>query len=146
MGTNPRVLPDRFLKRMAEEDRKELGKAGMTQEEAEAAYAAKAEKEMHEVFSSWLRSRGIEFIHSRMDKRPTIEEGWPDYTILHPVRRAFFGDFKVPGTGPNPEQKEVWARLCDRGFEVHVWSSVAEAIATVINRHGLEGLGMARHD
>ena len=88
------VLPDHVLRLLTPEQRKALGKAGVTASEAQAKYQRTAEKQIHEAVRRWLSLRQIPFIHSRMDKASTIQKGWPDFTILH-KGRAFCLELKV---------------------------------------------------
>jgi hypothetical protein len=41
------------------------------------------EKELHDFLESWLIYKGVEYIHSRMDTKSTIESGWEDFTCLY---------------------------------------------------------------
>ncbi len=61
------VLPESFLRCMKEEDRKSLGKAGLTASEANAKCSRRSEKELQKHIVNLLRLRGIEPIVSRMD-------------------------------------------------------------------------------
>lgn len=88
-------FPERFLKCMAKEDRAPLGKAGETIEEATARASVKLEREMHDQFAAWLRINGIPFIHARTDRKSTIQEGWPDFTVIY-QGLALCIEFKMP--------------------------------------------------
>ena len=72
------VLPESFLKCMKEEDRKALGKAGVTQAEANMKGTRRIEKELLKHIVNLLRLRGIEPIVSRTDKKTTNNVGLPD--------------------------------------------------------------------
>lgn len=39
------------------------------------------ESELHEQINSYCKAKGWGIVHSRMDKRPTIDEGLPDFII-----------------------------------------------------------------
>src|SRR5260221_4019807 len=89
-----RVISPNFLKLMSVELRRQFGKAGLTVEEALLKEITRTERGEHKIFLSWLMLKGIPRIHSRMDRRPTIEEGWPDFTVFWEGITLFF-EFKV---------------------------------------------------
>lgn len=116
MPTGP--FPESFLRRIAKPDRKQLGKAGETIEEATARASVKLEREMHDQFAAWLRINGIPFIHARTDLRSTIQKGWPDFTIIF-QGRALCIEFKMPNGKLSEAQTAcigtIWA-TGTRGF------------------------------
>lgn len=119
------ALPENFRRRLAPETRKAL--QCPTQPEADAKQERVAERKMHEQFEQWLRLNEIPYIHSRMDRKSTIREGWPDFSLFrHGV--SCFIEFKVPGKLPEPKQKECINELMHNGFPVLVAYSVALAI------------------
>lgn len=73
-------IPDNILKRMSKADRPK-GKAGLTNAELSERNAVKLERELHDQVAALLRLRGVAFCHSRMDRKSTITEGWPDFTF-----------------------------------------------------------------
>ena len=89
---------------------------------------AKLEKSMHEQFAAWLRINERFFQHFRMDKRPTVMPGWPDFQVFGEWPRTFFVEFKVPGNKPSAEQVEVMGVLSRLGFACKVCHSAEEAI------------------
>lgn len=133
MGLDPNKLPDSLLKCMPKVARKPLGKAGVTQEEADAKNAVKREKELHDQCLAYLRIKGIFCIHSRMDKRSTNQVGLPDlcFSVRSTVARSdgqFFGipcavELKLPGCHPTSEQAAVMAQMMDNGWIVRVYTS-----------------------
>lgn len=40
------------------------------------------EKELHDFLETWLIFHGVEYIHSRLDVKSTIESGWEDFTCI----------------------------------------------------------------
>jgi hypothetical protein len=119
-------LTPNLVKLMGQADRKQYGKAGLTPEEAAAKGDKRAEKEDHEGFLNYCKLKGIARIHSRMDKPPTIEEGWPDFTCFYEGKTVFF-EFKKT-TKLSKKQEEVIALLRELGFIVHVVYSLATGI------------------
>lgn len=75
------LIPDKWLRLMSAEDRKSLGKAGLTLVEVFAKEEAKSERELHKMIGNLLRQRSIEFVESRMDKRTTQKRGVPDFLM-----------------------------------------------------------------
>lgn len=121
------VLPDSVLRKMNPEDRKTLGKAGITMAEAAAQQEAKRERQLHDQIENWLRLRGITYRHDRMDKRTTCRKGWPDFSFaIH--GRATALEVKRPGEMPTEEQVECMAGLSRDGWSVAVVCSLDEAI------------------
>jgi len=102
------------------------------QEQRRAVTEHKDEAEMHDQFETWLRYHAAEFpipaVHSRMDRKSTIREGWPDFTVCWQGRVAFV-EFKMPGNKPSAEQDAVAREIVQSGMTVAVCYSVAEAIA-----------------
>jgi hypothetical protein len=125
MGLKPVTLPDSMLRAMSKPDRKALGL--ITSEEALCAQQIRQERDMHNLFTNWLRLTGVPFIHARMDKKSTIRKGWPDFTLLW-QGRALCLEFKLPGQPLDPDQVEVHAALALNGTPVQTVYSVAEAI------------------
>lgn len=76
-----KTLPDSFRRRMAKEERKELKIP--TDSEACAKAERGQEIKMHNDFYSWCRLHDVVVVHSRTDRKPTIEEGHPDFTLLY---------------------------------------------------------------
>jgi len=118
-------LPENIRRRMAPETRKALHCP--TQPEADAKQERIAERKMHEQFESWLRRNEIPYVHSRMDKKSTIREGWPDFSV-HRKGASCFIEFKVPGKVPEPEQWKCIHELMDNDFPVLVAYSYADAV------------------
>jgi hypothetical protein len=74
-------LPDHFLSKLPPEERKKLGRAGMTSEEAQASYVARSEKALQLAVSEWLRAQKYPFFSPRFDKRTTWQIGAPDFVV-----------------------------------------------------------------
>ena len=136
---SPSIPPENILKCMTPSDRAVLGKGGRTAGEAAAAGAAKLERHRHDVFSQWLNLRSIPFVHARMDRRSTIETGWPDFTLLDPKYPAFCIEFKTESGALSLDQGRVIARLEDAGIFVAVLTEAGEAIRLTQTRLNLKG-------
>ena len=124
-----KVISPNLLKWMSQSDRKQFGKAGLTPEESSAKADKRAEKEDHEGFLNYCKLKGIARIHSRMDKPPTIEEGWPDFTCFYEGKTVFF-EFKKTSK-LKPKQEAQIGLLRELGFTVHVVYSLDAAIKLV---------------
>jgi hypothetical protein len=131
MGINPASLTEQQLKRMGTADRRRLGRAGLTREESEAKFAADAEREMHNRFSSYCGLHGILFEHENPTKRSTSRPGWPDFRLFAPGGRFMAVEFKVRPNRLTKEQEAIRAELEARGFRYVVAYSLVEAIYAV---------------
>ncbi len=120
-------IPDNILRRMAPEDRKVYGKAGMTLEELEVKNSLQSEEELQEATASLLRLRNIRCFRSRMDKRPTGPTGWPDFIFAVRGRACAF-ECKRFGESPEPHQSEVMAALTNDGWFVRVVRSELQVV------------------
>lgn len=118
-------LPDNFLKRMSPEDRKALGKAGVTNEEAVKKFALKKEKELHDQIEQFLRLHGVTYRHDRMDRKTTGTVGWPDFTFVwRGIPIAL--ECKLPSGLVTPEQAKVINGLTNDGWKVRVVYSLGQ--------------------
>lgn len=135
MGIDSKVLPDAFLSKMDKADRKRLGKAGVTNAEAQAKQAFKREKELQQRCIAMLRLRGIFVAFSRMDKKAGTVVGTPDLIFCvprakrHGVPCAF--ECKLPGCHPTPEQVRVMQQMMDNGWFIRVITSEEQFLETL---------------
>lgn len=129
------VLPDKILAAMPESERKRLGKAGVTSDQAQAAFEARNERELQRQINNWLLLQQNEgrlyFNWNRSDKRTTCRIGWADYTILLPHGRlllmeAKFGDGKL-----SPEQMKLQSMCLLLGHAYVVVTTLQAAITTI---------------
>lgn len=132
------VLPNSTLTKMRPEDRESLGRAGMTAEEAQAAYTVKTEKEMHAIFEAWLNLRKDEIYwdHSRMDRGTSNRPGHPDFVIQH-KGRALNIELKLPKGKLSDKQEVVHAWILRTGSSVHTCFTAQDAIAITRKEFGL---------
>lgn len=122
-------LPDRVLRLVDPAQRKVMGKAGVTTAEGAAKETLRLEREDHAQFLQWLRLHNLPFIHARTDRKSSIQEGWPDFSIFGKDGRVLFVELKLPGKRLDPLQRETGNLLLQNGFPFRVAYSYAEAIA-----------------
>lgn len=131
------ILPPHVLKCIAPEDRKALGKAGLTPEEVLAKAQLRNERDLQRTIVSLLRLKGIEPLWHRTDKRSHATIGWPDITFSTVHRVDGWDDFcpqawevKFEDGELSVEQQQMMIRLQSppNGWRVRVIRSVNEAI------------------
>lgn len=54
-----------------------------------------------------------------------VGSGWPDYMLFTGRCRMCFVEFKAPGAGPTKLQEHMFQEIRERGFKIHIVSSVA---------------------
>lgn len=88
-----------------------------------------SEKAMHEQFLAWLRVHDppLPYVHSRTDRKSTIQVGWPDVTVFY-GGRAIGVEFKLPGQKLTADQEKVHAELRAVNVPVKTCFTVIEAI------------------
>jgi hypothetical protein len=126
----PSILSKGFLEALPAEERKRLGKAGMTQKEAEAVFTAGQEKELQLVCARWLDLNGIYFESDRMDKRSSGKCGRADFRICH---RGLWlsAETKVSGQSLRDEQAVQAERLRKSGGKFVVVYALDDLIQAV---------------
>jgi hypothetical protein len=129
------VLPSKIRRSMRREDRERHGKAGPLREEAVKKANHHATIEEHEIFLTWCKFNGLPRIHLRPDRRPTIEVGWPDFTVFYGGLTIFF-EFNI-ATRLSRDQEITIGVLREVGFEVFIVNSAAEAISIATEAFGL---------
>lgn len=103
-------LPPNILKCMSAKDRQPLGRAGATQPEIDEKQRAESERELQNQIAGWLTINEIFFIRNRMDKRPTVIKGLPDFVIILPpsltgiTSRCVMIEAKMEGKEPSDDQ------------------------------------------
>jgi hypothetical protein len=75
----PAVLPDSFLKALPNNERKKMGKAGMTTEECRQKFIRGQEIELQKLCMNWLCLHKIYFEWDRTDKRTSGKRGRADF-------------------------------------------------------------------
>jgi hypothetical protein len=115
MNISPNAIPPNILKCMPEEERKPLGKAGMTQPEADAKFVARREKEIQENIAALLR----------MDRKSTAPIGTPDF-IFAVHGRACAVEVKTPEGVLSDEQRCTGFHMIQDGWVYKIAHSEAE--------------------
>ena len=101
----PSVPSEGFLQAIQAEERKKLGKAGMTKAEAQAVYARGQEKDLKKVVLNELLRQGAWVFDQPMSKRTRGRPGVPD--ILGCYRGAFFAvELKASGQPLRQDQAQ----------------------------------------
>ncbi|MGO9479060.1 MAG: hypothetical protein ACLP7I_14095 [Limisphaerales bacterium] len=67
---------------------------------------------LHEEIIAELRRRRWMFIHSRMDRKSTVQKGTPDFAIYPPGRAAFFVECKTKN-GKLTEEQTVFKHCAE---------------------------------
>lgn len=133
------VLSEAFLSRIADpQERKRMGVAGLTRDEAIDKSTFQAEKAEHAIVLNWCLLNGIECIHAPMHKKSDLPEGWPDLTFLY-GDRFLLVEIKINGRKFNEAQKVCHARLANKGIKVLTLDSAQATIVAV--KEWLRSLG-----
>lgn len=121
MGLNPKCLPDKLLRLMPREARAPLGKAGVTNAEAQAKADTRAERDLQKDMVNLLNQRELFHDRLRMDKPTRSRPGRPDFFIFLPTGKALLVEAKVAGGELSENQKiyftEYWNKT---GQVVHI--------------------------
>jgi hypothetical protein len=131
-------IPEKVRKLMDAETRKDLGKAGMTQPEADAKFVARREKEIQENIAALLRQRGIWFSRQRMDRKSTAPVGTPDF-IFAVHGRACAVEVKTPEGVLSDEQRCTGFHMIQDGWVYKIAHSEAEFLEFLNTIQPLDG-------
>lgn len=132
MAWDSKLLPDKVLRLLSPADRRSLGKAGLTAEEAVLAGRVKVERDLQNLIESYFRLRGVFAIRSRMDKKTTTPVGTPDF-MLALDGEAIAIEAKLPGEELTPEQETMRKILTEapngwRWLTVHSLDPIKELL------------------
>jgi hypothetical protein len=110
----PAVLSQGFLKGLPDEERRRLGKAGMTTEECRQKFVRGQEIELQKLCMNWLSLHKIYFEWDRTDKRTSGKRGRAD------LRACVLGywlsiECKADGEPLSREQAQEAVRLRNSG-------------------------------
>jgi hypothetical protein len=130
-----RVRPSNILRWMRKQDAARYGNGGLPPKEAIKKSTYRTEIEEHKMFLDWCKLNGIPRVYSRLDRGPTIEVGWPDFSVFYGGLTIFF-DFKVK-TKPSRDQEITIGCLREVGFEVFEIDNAAAAISIASEVFGL---------
>jgi len=126
----PAIVSEGFLQSLPEDERKKLGRAGMTRAEALAKYRAGQEKQLQDDVMRWLDLHEIYFESDRMDKKTSGKKGRPDFRCCVMGRWVAF-ECKTEAGTLSKEQAEQAARLRKSGGTFVVVFSLQDVIAAV---------------
>lgn len=122
---NSKTLPENIRRCMPTEQRKQL--AIPTNDEANAKFVARREKELQNQIANLLRQRNVVFFQQRMDKRTTGRVGQPDFIFA--IRgRACAVECKMPFSYLTVEQGDVLTSLICDGWHIFVARGLDEFI------------------
>jgi len=127
---NSKALPEPVLKLMAKADRDALGRHGKLAPERQAQLDAVMEKNLHGLFSQYLRLNEVFYVHSDMSRRTRSTKGTPDY-IFCVNGQACAVEFKTMTGRLSEDQEKAIAAMRHNFWAVEVCTSLEQAIAFV---------------
>ena len=130
------IPSENILRCMSPEERKKLGKAGLTAAECTQIAEAKSERDLQNQIANWLRLHGYAFYVAAMNKKTTGPVGWPDFTFAVNGRACAL-EVKFGSRKPDPAQWECMAAMMENGWRVEVVRSLEDAIATIRKWEGV---------
>jgi hypothetical protein len=113
------ILPENILSKMSPADRKKIGKAGVTSEEAALKQIVKSEGELQKLINNELNRREIWFAWSRMNKRTTSKIGTPDFLFSYKGKFCAV-EAKHEKREPTKEQRDAIRSIQRNGGTVAV--------------------------
>lgn len=102
-------LPNNILKCMPKGERVQLGKAGLTDTEAQAKWERTTEKKLQDDMEKFCQRANLFYLRMPMHLPTRIRRGWPDFTIFLPGRRALLVEIKTLLGKVSPDQVELHA-------------------------------------
>ena len=106
----PVILSEGFLQALPAEERKKLGRSGMTAREASATFKRGEEIKLQRLCMNWLLLHDIYFEWDRVDKRTSGKKGRADFRICF-KGRWISAECKAVGEKLSTQQIEQAARL-----------------------------------
>jgi hypothetical protein len=135
MAWNSKILPDKILRLLSPADRRSLGVAGLTADEALDAARIKSERDLQNLIESYFNLRGVVAIRSRMDKATRTKKGTPDF-MLALRGHAIALEAKLPGEELREEQADMKRKMTD---EINGWEWVTvnslDAVKSLLLRY-----------
>ncbi len=119
------LIPDKYLRLMSPEDRKQLGKAGETFAEATERGSILTERKLQAQIESWFRKNEIYAERQRMDRKSNMTGGAPDFRVCFEGRFVAF-EIKVGANHATPEQERELERIRLSGGLAYVVRSLVE--------------------
>lgn len=127
MGLNPSQLTDAMRRCIPEKIRKEMGKHGLTFEEALATRECRRERDLQLLLRQLLDYHDIPYVNGRTDKKSTCAKGTPDFVLC--IRgKTFAWECKTEEGRFSDDQLKMIARWKRNGAEVFVVTSVSQAL------------------
>lgn len=124
----------------------QLGHASERQAAAvfDGAVAAGREiKDLHEPFITFLRARGLAYLHSNPSQKATVQRGHPDFEVYLPGARTVFVEFKTGAGRVSKDQLDRIETLVGLGFPVLVARSLHDAERFVLDALETGGCAIA---
>jgi hypothetical protein len=134
MNIKSNLLPENIRRCMPKEVRKEAG--ALTLVEVFDKEARREETKTHNKFIDWCNLNEVSFVHSRTDRKSTIQPGHPDFTLLVNGRGCCI-EFKAPGGKLSQDQADVITTLSKRKVPCLVTSDLAAAISFAVVSLGI---------
>ena len=132
----PTVLGEGFLRAMPVAERKRLGRAGITQAEAQTKFRAGQEKELQRQVWNHLNRNQIYFEDDRMDKKTSGRKGRADFRCC--VGGLWLSlECKTEAGTLTKEQTSEADRLRNSGGRFAVVCSLQDAIEAINDMHAL---------
>jgi hypothetical protein len=119
MGIDPATLSERQWSLIPKEERKRWGKTAMTQAEIRHKYCKLTERKIHDAFTVFCDSHGIDVWHSNPTRKSSIRAGLPDFLCVRDNRCVGI-EFKVSPNGLSKVQEDQIANLRAHGNTVHI--------------------------
>ena len=132
----PAVPSEGFLAALPEEERRKLGRAGITREEAEATYKRGQEIQLQRLITNYLNLNEIYYEWDRTDKRTSGKRGRPDFRCC--VKGLWLAlECKAEGETLSKEQAIEALRLRKSGGKFVVVFSLKDAIEAIADVRNL---------
>ena len=129
----PTIMSDQFLEALPPEERKKLGKAGMTSQECNQKFARGEEIKLQRLCLNWLSLHGYYWEYDRPDKRTSGKKGRADIRAC--IRGCWLSaECKAGGEPLSREQAIEAVRLRNSGGRFVLVYCLADLIEAV---HGI---------
>jgi hypothetical protein len=92
----------------------------------------KREADLHDEVEALCRQRGYYYIHSRMDRRSTVQVGAPDFLIALPHSRMVWIELKRKGGKPTLRQLAAITHLKKLGHAAAVCDSMDGVLTLMV--------------
>ena len=134
----PTIVPEAFLRALPPEERRALGRTGMTRQECETHIVYEQEKALQRLCAQWLTLHDIYFETDRMDRRTSGKCGRADFRICH-HGHWLSCECKVAGQPLTQAQEREADRLRNSGGVFVVVRELGDLIQALAALEALEG-------